>query len=295
MPRLEGLLPPVVTPLRDGEVDQESIARLVEHLAPHLDGMIICGSVGEGPSLGAAARREATEGFVAAAAGRLRVIVGVAGTSLADVIGLVADADPSVDGFLVPPPYYFTAIPHGVRAFYREVAAATDREVVVYDNPATTGTVMSADDLVTLAEESANINHVKVTDPDLAKVVEVAAMSDVTLLAGSDEVMHHQIVRGCVGAATGCPQVYPALARRWFDAARAGDWIAARSEYDRIAPFIVELLQWPNQYPMVLKSALAYLGVLRDDAVLPPLVALDDTRRQEVATVLDLHPADGRP
>jgi 4-hydroxy-tetrahydrodipicolinate synthase len=291
MERFIGLIPPMVTPVRDGRVDPDGIDALVAHTVDHLDGMVVVGSCGEGPSLSLSERRRAVDAFVTALDGRLPVIMGVAGTSLADVVDLVGEgARLGVAGFLVPPFFYFRNSAEALGAYYGEVAKATDREVMVYDNPNATKTPMSVDVLARLAEDNPNINHIKVTDTDIAKVSALAERTDAVLLAGSDEVMHHQVLRGCAGAVTAAPHVFPRVARAWFDA--AGDEAEGRRHYDRMTPFIIELLQGSDQYPAAVKLALHHLGVLPDAAVLPPLTPLDARRRQGIAVVLDGHDLD---
>lgn len=291
MTTFQGLLPPVITPMRAGRVDPDGIQRLVDHAGDFLDGMVVCGSCGEGPSLPLSEKQVAAEAFLAASGGRFPIILGAAGTSMAEILATIEmGAVAGVAGFLVPAPLYFRNSATGVAAFYRSLAAATDLEVLIYDNPTPTKTVLSVNDLARVVETNDNINHVKVTDNNLDKVEALLACCDVTVLAGSDEIMHHQLLRGCQGAVTAVPMVFPRTGRAWFDAAREGDEKASRMHYDRVTPFIIELLQGLDQFPAVLKFALARLGVLASDEVLPPLVPLDERRRAEVATVLDLHP-----
>jgi 4-hydroxy-tetrahydrodipicolinate synthase len=282
-----GLIPPVVTPFLDGSVDADSIAGMIEHAVGHLDGVVVAGSCGEGPSMSREQRRATIAAFCQAVAGRVPVIAGVAGTSVAEISDLMADGERlGVDGFLLPPPFYFANSADAVAAFYSELARRTELEVIVYDNPSTTKTSMSVDLLARLVQGSPNINHVKLTDTDIAKVTALRERVEVVALAGSDEVMHHQVLRGCAGAVTAAPQVFPDLCRAWFDATSSGDDAAGRRAYDRMAPFVIELLQGPDQYPAVIKCVLRSLGVIRSDEVLSPLTPLDDRRRAEIATVL---------
>lgn len=288
MDQIAGLVPPVVTPIRNGKIDEEGIAGLVEHTVATLDGMVVAGSCGEGPSLTQAERLRAVRVFLDEVNGRIPVIMGVASTSLGDIHEVMdRTRDLQLAGYLVPPPYYFTNSPGAVEGFFREAARGTDREVMVYDNPYTSGTTMSVDVLTRIVAGNSNINHIKVTDLDLDKIPVLRDRSTATLLAGSDEVMHHQVLRGCTGAVTAAPQVLPRTCRAWFDATIADGDAAGRPSYDRLLPLVVELLQGPDQYPAVIKVALAHLGVIPSHEVLPPLTPLDDRRRAEVATVLD--------
>jgi 4-hydroxy-tetrahydrodipicolinate synthase len=293
MERISGLVPPVVTPIRSGGVDEEGIARLVEHTADTLDGMVVTGSCGEGTSLTGAERLRAVQVFLDEVDGRIPVIMGVASTSLGEIHEIMdRTRELPLTGYLVPPPYYFKNSPDCVEAFFREVARGTKREVVIYDNPYTSGTTMSVEMLARIVDYSSNVNHVKVTDLDLDKIPSLLDRCDATLLAGSDEVMHHQVLRGCTGAVTASPQVLPSTCRAWFDATTTDGDAAGRPHYDRLLPLVVELLQGPDQYPAVIKAALAHLGVIPSDEVLPPLTPLDNRRRAEIATVLDTNSFD---
>lgn len=290
MDRISGLVPPVVTPVQGGRVDDGGIAGLVEHIVGTLDGMVVTGSCGEGPSLTGTERSRAVRLFLREVDGRIPVIMGVVSSSLGEIHEIMDATDGlPLAGYLVPPPYYFRNSEDGVEAFYREVARGTRREVMVYDNPYTSGTTMPVDLIARIVGASPNINHVKITDLDLDKIPALLDRSDATLLAGSDEVMHHQVLRGCTGAVTAAPQVLPRACRAWFDATLADGDAAGRPHYDRFLPLIVELLQGPDQYPAVIKAALARLGVIPSDEVLPPLTPLDDRRRAEIATVLDIN------
>ena len=118
-----GLFPPMITPFRNGRVDNESIGRLVEACAPSLDGMVVAGSTGEGPSMTFAERTATIEAFGRAMRGRLRLIVGVAETSLGGIRELMRFGDEhDAAGYLVPLSFYFRHTPETVMAFFREVS-----------------------------------------------------------------------------------------------------------------------------------------------------------------------------
>jgi 4-hydroxy-tetrahydrodipicolinate synthase len=284
-----GLFPPVITPFRDGRVDADSINRLVDVCAPHLDGMVVAGSTGEGPSMTFAERAATIQHFSRAMRGRLRLIVGVAETSLDGIRELMRFGDEhDAAGYLVPLPFYFRHTAETVTGFFREVSGYTDREIIVYDNPYATKTVLTAGDYAVLAALSPNIRHVKITDTTLAKVDAAAARGDLILLSGSDEVMQQQVVRGCAGMITATPQVLPATTRAWFDATRAGDIAASCRLFARLLPFINEVMIGTDDYPAVTKFALRHRGVIASDEVRKPLVPLGDARRRILNGVMPL-------
>lgn len=284
-----GLFPPVITPFVDGRVDAGSIERLVEACAPHLDGMVVAGSTGEGPSMTFDERTATIGHFARAMRGRLRMIVGVAETSVDDIRELMRFGDEhGADGYLVPVPFYFRHTPETVAAFFREVSGYTDREIVVYDNPYATKTFLTAADYGVLASLRRNIRHVKITDTALAKVDAANQRGDLILLSGSDEVMQQQVVRGCEGAITAIPQIVPKTARAWFDATRAGDLAASSGLWARMLPLINEMMIGTDEYPGVVKFALRHRGVIASDEVRVPLPPLADVRRRILHSIMPL-------
>jgi 4-hydroxy-tetrahydrodipicolinate synthase len=279
----------MVTPFLDGRVDADSIERLVDACAPHLHGMVVAGSTGEGPSMTFAERTATIEHFGRAMRSRLHLIVGVAETSLETIRELMRFGDErGAAGYLVPLPFYFRHTPATVAGFFREVSGYTDREIIVYDNPYMTKTVLTAADYGALAALRRNIRHVKITDTALAKVDAARQRGDLILLSGSDEVMQQQIVRGCEGAITAIPQVAPAAARAWFDATRAGNLDASSRQFARLLPLINEMMIGTDEYPAVVKFALRHRGVIASDEVRAPLQPLTDVRRRILHTVMPL-------
>lgn len=284
-----GLLPPMITPFQHGRVDAGGIERLVEWCAPYLHGMVVAGSTGEGPSMPLDERKQTIEHFARAIGGRMVLIVGVAETSLDNIRTLMRFGDEvGAAGYLVPLPYYFRHTAETVTAFFGEIAGYTDREIVIYDNPNTTKTTLTIADYARVAALGPNLRHVKITDTALQKVSAAREQRGLTMLAGSDEVMHQQVLRGCEGAVTAIPQVFPAESRRWFDAARTGDPAMATRLFAGLMPFINEVMIGTDEYPAVIKWMLRHRGVIASDEVRPPLVSLDNVRRQVLEHVMAL-------
>jgi 4-hydroxy-tetrahydrodipicolinate synthase len=284
-----GLMPPVITPFRNGAVDRESIERLVEFCVPHLDGMVVAGSTGEAPSMTLAERSQTIEYFSRAVRGRVPVVVGTAETSLQNLREIMRFGDEhAAAGYLVPLPFYFRHTGETIDAFFREVSGYTDGEIIVYDNPTTTKTPLSVPDYARLASLRSNIRHVKVTDTALAKVDAARAEGSMRLLSGSDEVMQQQILRGCVGAITATPQVFPGPSRRWFDAARGGDIAASTRLFASLLPFVNETMIGTDEYPAVIKYGLRHQGVIASDEVRAPISPLSDLRRRVLDAVMGL-------
>ena len=284
-----GLFPPVITPFLKGRVDADSIGRLVDACAPHLDGMVVAGSTGEGPSMTFRERAATIEHFGRAMRGRLHLIVGVAETSLDGIRDLMRFGDEhDAAGYLMPLPFYYRHTDESVTNFFREVSGYTDREIIVYDNPYATKTVLTAADYAVLAGLRSNIRHVKITDTTLGKVDAAKARGSLILMSGSDDVMQQQVLRGCEGAITAVPQVFPAATRAWFEAARGGDAAASCRLFAPLLPFVNEVMIGTDDYPAVTKFALRHRGVIASDEVRSPLTALGEARRRILRAVMTL-------
>src|SRR4029450_349931 len=134
---ITGLWLPIITPFRDNAVDFKSYERLIEHyLALGVDALFPLGTTGESPTLDEAEIDELVERTVATVAGRVPVFVGVGGNDTAKVEralnGLARHAS---GGIVSVRPYYNRPSQDGLLAHFRAIAAATDRDVLIYNIP----------------------------------------------------------------------------------------------------------------------------------------------------------------
>lgn len=285
---MHGLYPVIPTPFTDGRVDVAACAAIVESLAPHVHGITLLGSLGEGPNLSVAERQEACEAFVEAASGRLGVVLGIGANAAADAIALARHGERSgVDALFLPAPTYYTARLQGIADYFARVAEATDVPIVLYDNPYITGIRLPASFMAELAERAPSFQYVKVTDRSPTKVGEVVAETPLVPLSGSDDVMHHQVLRGARGALTGVPCVAPRASRRWWDLLEEGRGDEAFEVFaTRLSPVALELMSEGDEYPVLSKECLALTGVLASAEAKPPLCPIDSARRDDLRRAL---------
>lgn len=289
MTELRGLIPPMVTPMRDGALDEASIKSLVDFAVPHLDGLCICSSTGEAASLSLAERKQLVTAYVQAIGGRAPLVVGLSDTAAPVIEEFVAFCETlPIDAYLVPLPYYFRHTAQTIHAHFAWIASLTRRPLMLYDNPYSTKTVLSAALIASLTKEVPSIEYIKLTDVDINKPEELAGKTSAKLMAGSDEVMEHQMRRGCIGAVCATPQVFPVESRRWFDALMAGDDTAAFQAKSAFAPFVNEVMVGVDEYPAVVKYALWTLGVIASPDVRRPLQPLSKIREKEVTSSMAL-------
>ncbi len=154
--RFAGIIPPMLTPLTpDERVDVPAVGRLVDFLIGHaVHGLFILGSIGEGAFLRAAEKRALVDATVAAAAGRVPVLVGLLETGTERVIEEMRRlAHPGVAAYVVTTPFYYGGFaPGSLREHFRRVASAADRPILAYNIPQNTHVAMKADLMLELAD-----------------------------------------------------------------------------------------------------------------------------------------------
>jgi 4-hydroxy-tetrahydrodipicolinate synthase len=289
---IEGILPVIPTPFLGGRFDRESFGRLLDHMLPWLDGYTLLGSTGEAPSLPVAERMAIAEEALALTPGDKTVVVGVSHTSVSDAVELARHAEAhGAKGVLCSAPYYFQSGPGGIFRFLRELDAAVDIDVVLYDNPASTKTVLAADTVVAWSQELACLRSVKLTDHDLAKV---AAWQEAGLrvLAGDDPILFRFLAAGVDGAMVIAPAVFPQAFRVSWDLVRAGSLGPAYEVFAReILPFL-HVFGIGDEIATT-KALLEEIGIFASGEVLPPLEPVGEERRALLRLAYDLARGSG--
>lgn len=283
MLELSGIWIPLVTPLRDGALDLPALARLVRQLAAEgVAGFVPCGSTGEAAML-SADEQDAVVAAVLDAAGPLPVLAGLSGVrpdAVAARAVAIATRMPGVAGFLLAPPAYVRPPQAGIEAFYREVADASPRPLVVYDVPSRTGVRIEPATLHRLAAHP-NIVGVKDCSGDRAAAEAVCADGRLALLCGNDDELFDQLARGAAGGIVASAHVATGAFVALHRDIAAGRMAEARARWQRLAPLARVLFAEPN--PMPLKGVLARQGRIGDELRAPLLPAAPATVDAELS------------
>ena len=184
-----------MTPFRDGVVDFSSYERLIDHyIACGVDGLFPLGTTGESPALDDDEIDELVERTVAKVAGRVPVFVGVGGNATHKVEKALRRLERfAFEGIVSVCPYYNRPSQDGLIAHFRAIAAATDRDVLIYNIPYRTAVNLSNDSLLELAQVP-NIVGVKDSSGSIAQSLELLARkpADFSVLTGEDALyLHH--------------------------------------------------------------------------------------------------------
>lgn len=279
----EGVLTALVTPFRDGAVDERALQELVEiQITAGVDGLVPCGSTGEAATLSHAEHRRVVEVVVSAARGRVKVLAGTGSNSTVEAIELTRHAkEAGADGALLISPYYNKPMPEGLVAHFAAVASETSFPLVVYNIPGRTASNILPDTLARLAEIE-QVVGVKESCGDLHQVAQAiqATPDDFAVLAGDDWATLPMLAIGGAGVISTASNIAASDVVELVRSFRAGELDRSRDTHYRLLPLMDALFCETN--PIPLKAALAMRGLLQDELRLPltPLAARNRERLQ---------------
>lgn len=285
-PLFKGLFPALVTPFRDGAVDEEAFIRLVERqIAGGVHGLVPVGTTGETATLSHDEHRRVVELCVQTARGRVPVIAGAGSNATEEAIELVRHAKATgADAALVVAPYYVRPNQEGLYQHFRAINDAVQLPVVVYNVPGRTGVDISNETLARLAKLP-NIVGIKDATADLARASMQRLMcgEDWVMLTGDDPTGLGYLAHGGHGCISVTSNVAPEQTSAFYNAAMSGDWAGALQHQDRLIRLHKALFS--DASPAPTKFALAHLGLCTDEVRLP-LVAASEASRQEVLAAM---------
>ena len=266
----KGVFPALVTPFRDGAVDEAAFVALVERqIAGGVHGLVPVGTTGETATLSHDEHRRVVELCVKTAAGRVPVIAGAGSNATAEAIELVRHAKAiGADAALCVSPYYNRPSQEGIYEHYRAINDAVQLPVLVYNVPGRTASDVSNE---TLARLSAlpNIIGIKDATSDMTRVSFQRLMCgpEWVMLAGDDGTALGYMAHGGHGCISVTANVAPEACASFFNAALAGDWETARHFQDQLIHLHKALFL--DASPAPAKFALAHLGLCQEACRLP--------------------------
>ncbi|WP_165311657.1 dihydrodipicolinate synthase family protein [Vibrio ziniensis] len=237
-----GVFPAVSTQFNaDFSIDFEATFNVINNLIEDgVSGLVVCGTVGENTSLSLEEKIQVAETAVAAAKGRVPVIVGVAEfTTVAAIKIAKAVEKVGVDGIMLMPALVYSSKPFETAQHFRGVANAIDLPLMVYNNPPVYKNDVTADILISLAD-CENIVCFKDSSGDTRRFIDVRnEVGDrFVLFAGLDDVVLESIVVGAVGWISGMSNVFPQEGEALFRLAKAGEYAKARKIYEWFMPLL---------------------------------------------------------
>jgi 4-hydroxy-tetrahydrodipicolinate synthase len=286
MSGFEGVFTALVTPFREGGIDEPALRELVEfQVAAGVDGVVPCGSTGEAATLSHAEHGRVVEIVVAAARRRIQVLAGTGSNNTRESIELTRHArQAGADGALLISPYYNKPTQEGIVAHYTAIARDTGFPLVVYNIPGRTASNILPATLARLAEVE-HVVGVKESCGDIVQISEAIAEcpESFSVLSGDDAMILPVLAVGGRGAVSTASNLAPREVVELVRAFRSGDAARALRLHQRLLPLFRALFCETNPIPV--KAALALQGRIRDEIRLP-LTKLSQANRERLQVAL---------
>jgi 4-hydroxy-tetrahydrodipicolinate synthase len=286
MTAFQGVFPYLVSPIdSDGRIKSDVLAKLAGDLiADGVHGLTPLGSTGEFAYLNAAQRTEVVRTTIAAAAGRVPVIAGVAATATADAVAQAKDYQKlGADGILAILESYFPLREPQVEDYFRAIADAVDVPVVLYTNPQFQRSDLTLDVIARLSEHP-RIRYIKDASTNTGRLLSIAnRCPDLKVFSASAHIPACVMLIGGVGWMAGPACVIPRQSVKLYEFCRLGRWTEAM-ELQRRLWQINEIFARFNLAACI-KAALEIKGYDVGDPV-PPQQKLGTKERDVVAAAL---------
>ncbi len=266
----KGAIVAIVTPFKDGKVDEPALRDLIEfQIANGTDGIVPCGTTGESSTLSHEEHDKVIEITIDAVKKRVPVIAGTGSNSTAEAIRLTKHAyEAGADGALMVCPYYNRPSQEGLYQHYKLVAEAVPIPIIVYNIPGRTGVNLMPETLAKLAKIK-NIVGTKEASGAIKQMSDVVGLCgpDFSVVSGDDAFTLPLMAIGGHGVISVVSNVAPADMAGLTDAFMAGDLKKARELHHKMAKLIDALFIETNPVPV--KAALAMMGKIQYEVRLP--------------------------
>ena len=269
--RFQGSLVAIVTPMKDGTVDVRALRELVEwHLAEGTDGIVPCGTTGEGVTLTQQESVEVIRTVVETVRGRGQVIAGAGSNATHECIAAVKRAkELKADGALVVTPYYNKPTQEGLYRHYMAIWEATRFPIVVYNVPSRTSGDILPETVARLARAGAiaGIKEATANMDRQVQLVEKVGRDAISYLSGDDFTTLPYIACGGHGVISVVANVAPRATKELVSAALRGDFKAALERQVAMSELNHALFIETNPGPV--KAGVALLGKVGPEIRLP--------------------------
>lgn len=263
----KGSITALVTPFRDGRLDERAFADFVEwQIVSGTTGLVPVGTTGESPTLTHDEHNRVVEMCVEVAAGRVPVIAGAGSNSTREAVSLAEHAQKAgATGVLVVTPYYNKPSQAGLKAHFSAIAKAITLPIIIYNIPPRSVIDMDVETMAELAETFPNIVGVKDATANLARVSRQRAACGPAFvqLSGEDGTALAFNAHGGSGCISVTANVAPKECAEFQAACAADDYQTALAIHDRLMPLHDALFIEPN--PGGVKYALSKLGRIANE------------------------------
>lgn len=282
--QLQGSIVAIVTPFKNnGEIDLEAFDELVEfHIENGTDGIVVCGTTGETPTLSDAEDALMIERCVKKVDGRVPVIAGTGSNSTADCIKYSKKAvELGADALLIVAPYYNKPSRRGIYKHFSQVAKNVDAPIILYNVPGRTGSTIEPSTAIELASNFENIIAIKEAGGDMNVFAELLANrpEGFKVYSGDDFLSFPANCLGADGCISVIANLIPADFHKMMNDSISGDLKSARDLFFKYRA-LMELM-FLESNPLPVKTALALMGRV-SEVFRAPLCEMEDENREQL-------------
>lgn len=260
----------LVTPFQtDGSIDTQALKQLVQlQLDGGTDFLVVQGTTGESPTLSQDEKRLVLDTVLEVNNGHLPVVYGIGGNNTAGLATLFQNLPSGVDGILSVSPYYNKPIQKGIVAHFKQVASYTDLPIILYNVPGRTGSNMSVETTLELAELP-NVVAVKEASGNMEQIMDIIRLRKpgFGVLSGDDNLTMPLIAAGADGVISVVANAFPERFSQMVHASMASDLTLAKAAHYDL--FNVTKMFFEEGNPGGVKVALAARGLMQETMRLP--------------------------
>lgn len=269
--KLSGSMVAIVTPFRDGKVDEHGLKKLIEQqIEAGTSAIVPCGTTGESATLSHAEHDRVIELTVEAVKGRVPVIAGTGSNNTAEAIRLTKHAlDCGADASLQISPYYNKPTQEGLFQHFKAISEAVDLPLIPYNIASRTGVNMLPQTVARIAEACPNVIGIKEASGNLEQMSQIQRLTGgrLALLSGDDALSLPVISVGGTGVISVAANLVPGDVAAMVQAALNQDWVKARQLHEKLLPLIKALFIETN--PIPIKAAMSEMGWISGEVRLP--------------------------
>lgn len=292
----KGSITALITPFRNGKLDEAAFARIVEwQISEGTHGLVPVGTTGESPTLDYDEHKRVIEIAIETAKKRVPIIAGTGSNSTDEAIELSLFAEKAgADGVLIVTPYYNKPTQEGLYQHFKAINDALKTPIVIYNIPGRSVVDMSVATMARCVKDLKNVVAVKDATANLARVSQqrLACGDDFCQLSGEDATALGFLAHGGHGCISVASNVAPRLCADLQNACMAGDFKTALRLQDRLLPLFDAMFVESNPGPV--KYAVSRLGLCTAEMRLPMVPVADSTKKAVDAVLADLGLVDAK-
>ncbi|MCD4779360.1 MAG: 4-hydroxy-tetrahydrodipicolinate synthase [Candidatus Omnitrophica bacterium] len=282
-----GSIVALVTPFKDGKIDDAKIKELVQfHLDHGTNGILPCGTTGESPTLSHDEHKRVVELCIEVAGGKVPILAGTGSNSTSEAVALTKHAARAgADAALVVTPYYNKPMQEGLYQHFKAIADNVDIPIILYNIVGRTARNIETETVVRLANDCKNIIGVKEASGSLDQMqaVKLYCPEGFILLSGDDALTLPLLSIGGQGVVSVVANIIPDQTAKLVNLFDAGRIEEARTLHFKMLPLVKAMFLETNPIPV--KTAMGLLG-LCDDTLRLPLTSMSDSDKVKLQSAI---------